>query len=144
MSAPATGDPFHSSDDSSRAFLLAIVSLTFVMNTVGRGVTETFAVFLLPVQKEFGVSRADIASTYSIYMLGYALAAPLASCGSGQADTGRRAQSTDLRVVTKPVEDVFLLTGELRAVRSFPPTRRASTRWSPPSYARRSRRCAKN
>ncbi len=78
MSAPATGDPFHSSDDSSRAFLLAIVSLTFVMNTVGRGVTETFAVFLLPVQKEFGVSRADIASTYSIYMLGYALAAPLA------------------------------------------------------------------
>ena len=47
-------------------------------------------------------------------------AAPLASCGSGQADTGRSALSTELRVVAKPVEDVFLLTGELRAVRSFP------------------------
>ncbi len=43
--------------------------------------------------------------------------AQFASCGSGQADTGRAG--TELRVVTKPVEDVFLLTGELRAVRSF-------------------------
>ena len=46
--------------------------------------------------------------------------APLASCGSGQADTGSRAASAELRVAAKAVEDVFLLTGELRAVRSFP------------------------
>jgi MFS family permease len=78
MIARTSEDPAHPSDDPSTAFLFAIVFLTFVMNTVGRGVTETFAVFLLPVQKAFGVSRADIASTYSIYMLGYALAAPLA------------------------------------------------------------------
>jgi len=43
----------------------------------------------------------------------------LPSCGSGRADTGATASRTDLRVTTKPVEDVFLLTGELRAVRSF-------------------------
>ena len=78
MTAQRADDPARSNDVQSRAFLSAIVFLTFVMNTVGRGVTETFAVFLLPVQKEFGVSRADIASTYSIYMLGYAMAAPLA------------------------------------------------------------------
>ena len=45
--------------------------------------------------------------------------APLASCGSGQAATGSRAASAELRVAAKAVEDVFLLTGELRAVRSF-------------------------
>jgi HlyD family secretion protein len=43
-------------------------------------------------------------------------------CGSGRADTGGGAPSTELRVEAKAVEDVFLLSGELRAVRSFPLT----------------------
>lgn len=43
-------------------------------------------------------------------------AAALSACQSGQADTGAAAE---LSVQSKPVEDVFLLTGELRAVRSF-------------------------
>lgn len=60
------------------AFLLALVALTFAMNLLGRGVTETFAVFLLPVQNALGVSRADITLTYSIYMLAYGLSAPFA------------------------------------------------------------------
>ncbi len=43
--------------------------------------------------------------------------AALPACGSGRADTpGARSEP---RVVRKPVEDVFLLTGELRAVRSI-------------------------
>ncbi len=42
------------------------------------------------------------------------------SCGSGRADTRSAASRPELRVTAKPVEDVFLLTGELRAVRSFP------------------------
>jgi HlyD family secretion protein len=45
--------------------------------------------------------------------------APLLSCGSGEADAGGAASSAELRVTARPVEDVFLLTGELRAVRSF-------------------------
>ena len=40
----------------------------------------------------------------------------LAACGSGRADTP--SPRGDLRVARKPVEDVFLLTGELRSVRS--------------------------
>lgn len=40
-----------------------------------------------------------------------------AACRAGRADSGAIAPQ-DLRVVTKPVEDVFLLAGELRAVRS--------------------------
>jgi multidrug efflux pump subunit AcrA (membrane-fusion protein) len=44
----------------------------------------------------------------------------LPSCGSGRADPVSAARSSELRVAAKPIEDVFLLTGELRAVRSFP------------------------
>jgi HlyD family secretion protein len=43
-------------------------------------------------------------------------AAALVACGSGRADSP--APRGELRVVRKPVEDVFLLTGELRSVRS--------------------------
>jgi MFS family permease len=59
-----------------RAFLFTLVALTFTMNLVARGVPETFAVFLLPVQKSLGVSRSDITLTYSVYMLAYGLCGP--------------------------------------------------------------------
>lgn len=62
----------------SRSFLALILLLTFVMNTIGRGVTETFAVFLLPVEQALGVSRSQISLTYSIYMLVHGFAAPFA------------------------------------------------------------------
>ena len=65
-------------DQTERSFLVALVVLTFAMNLVARGVPETFAVFLLPVQKGLGVSRADITLTYSVYMLAYGLSAPFA------------------------------------------------------------------
>jgi MFS family permease len=61
-----------------RSFLIALVVLTFAMNLIARGVPETFAVFLLPVQKGLGVSRPDITLTYSVYMLAYGLSGPLA------------------------------------------------------------------
>jgi MFS family permease len=61
-----------------RSFLVTLIVLTFVMNMLARGVTETFAVFLLPVQKGLGLSRAEITLTYSAYMLAYGLSAPFA------------------------------------------------------------------
>jgi MFS family permease len=64
-------------DPTKRSFLVALVVLTFAMNLVARGVPETFAVFLLPVQKGLGVSRADITLTYSVYMLAVGLSGPL-------------------------------------------------------------------
>ena len=48
------------------------------MNLIARGVPETFAVFLLPVQNALGVSRSEITLTYSCYMLAYGLSAPFA------------------------------------------------------------------
>lgn len=63
-------------DRPERSFLLSLLVLTFAMNLIARGVPETFAVFLLPVQKGLGVSRADITLTYSVYMLTYGLSGP--------------------------------------------------------------------
>jgi len=62
----------------SRAFLALLLALTFAMNTIGRGVTETFAVFLLPVEAALGATRSEITLSYSIYMLVHGVAAPFA------------------------------------------------------------------
>ena len=64
--------------EAGRRFLVTLLAVTFVMNMLARGVTETFAVFLLPVQQGLGVSRAEITLTYSVFMLSYGLSAPLA------------------------------------------------------------------
>lgn len=64
--------------EPTRLFLGSLIAVTFAMNAIGRGVTETFAVFLLPVEKALAVDRAAIAATYSIYMLAYGIAAPFA------------------------------------------------------------------
>ena len=62
----------------SRLFLATLVGLALMMNTLGRGVTETFTVFLLPVEASFGASRAEMTLAYSIYMIVNGLSAPLA------------------------------------------------------------------
>ncbi len=59
-------------------FLGSILLLMFVMNMIGRGVTETFAIFLLPVEQAFAASRSDVLLTYAIFNLVYGLSAPLA------------------------------------------------------------------
>lgn len=71
---PLTDD----TDPQSASFFAGLIAVLFVMNAIGRGVTETFAVFLLPVERDLGVNRATISATYSIYMLGYGFAAPFA------------------------------------------------------------------
>lgn len=75
---PSEKPPDAATARPDRAFLVTLVSFTLLMNTIGRGVTETFAVFLLPVQHALEVSRSEISATYSIYMLVQGLAAPFA------------------------------------------------------------------
>lgn len=62
--------------EASRAFLVSLLVLTFLMNTVGRGITETFAVFLLPVERGLGATRAEMAAAYSIFAMAYGFSAP--------------------------------------------------------------------
>jgi HlyD family secretion protein len=46
------------------------------------------------------------------------LAGVVAACSGSRADTGATSTRSELRVAHKPVEDVFLLSGDLHAVRS--------------------------
>lgn len=64
--------------DDARLMLGAVLVLAFVMNMLGRGATEAFAVFLLPVEKALGASRSEITAVYAIFMLVTGLAGPFA------------------------------------------------------------------
>jgi len=58
------------------AAAVAVVALCFLLNTVARGCGETFAVFYGEFLDEFGWSRAEISSIYSVFMLGIGLGGP--------------------------------------------------------------------
>jgi len=56
---------------------LAVVFLCFAFNMVGRGIADSYIVFLLPLSAEFGWSRAQVSSVYSVYLVVTGLAGPL-------------------------------------------------------------------
>jgi MFS family permease len=55
-----------------------VLALCFFFNMVSRGVGDTYLVFLLPLQQQFGWARAEITGIYSMLMLVTGLASPLA------------------------------------------------------------------
>ena len=61
----------------------------------------------------------DRATPLAAGVLALVVLAPLPGCSRGRADTGTAPARGEPRVVVKSVEDAFLLTGELRAVRSY-------------------------
>jgi len=60
-----------------RGTAIAVLAVAFVFNVLGRGAGETYAVFLLPLEREFGWSRSQLTSVYSVYLLVGGLIAPL-------------------------------------------------------------------
>jgi len=48
---------------------VAVLAVCFVLNLFGRGLADTYTVFLLPLEREFGWTRSQVASVYSIYLL---------------------------------------------------------------------------
>lgn len=57
---------------------IAALALCVVMSASARGVSETFAVFLLPVSQELDWTRAEAASVYAVLMLCLGLFSPVA------------------------------------------------------------------
>ena len=55
---------------------LVVLLICFVFNMLGRGVGDTYVTFLLPLEREFGWSRSELSSVYSIYMVANGLSAP--------------------------------------------------------------------
>lgn len=57
---------------------IGVLALCFFFNAVSRGVGDTYMVFLLPLQAEFGWQRAQMTGIYSTLMLVAGLASPFA------------------------------------------------------------------
>lgn len=55
----------------------AVLAVCFVLSVLGRGLGESFSVFLLPISQSFGWDRAEVVSIYSLTALCGGLAAPL-------------------------------------------------------------------
>ena len=62
---------------SPAAMAAGVLALCFAFNFVGRGVGDTYMVFLLPLEKEFGWHRSQMTAIYSTLMIVSGLAAPL-------------------------------------------------------------------
>jgi MFS family permease len=54
-----------------------VLFLCFALNMLGRGVADSYIVFLLPLSAEFGWSRAQVSSVYSVYLVVTGLAGPM-------------------------------------------------------------------
>jgi MFS family permease len=57
---------------------LNVLALCFALSVLGRGLVESFTVFLLPISESFGWDRARVVSIYSLTALAAGLAAPIA------------------------------------------------------------------
>src|SRR5918994_1921391 len=56
---------------------LNVLALCFTLALVGRGLGESFTVFLKPISEDFGWDRAQVVSVYSLTWLAGGLTAPL-------------------------------------------------------------------
>ena len=56
---------------------LNVLALCFALSVFGRGLAESFTVFLKPISENFGWDRAQVVSVYSLTALAAGLAAPL-------------------------------------------------------------------
>jgi MFS family permease len=56
---------------------LIVLALCFALSVMGRGLGESFTVFLKPISESFGWDRAQVVSVYSLTALAGGLAAPL-------------------------------------------------------------------
>jgi MFS family permease len=56
---------------------LAVLAVSFTLSVLGRGLAESFTVFLKPISQSFGWDRAEVVSIYSLTALCGGLASPL-------------------------------------------------------------------
>jgi len=56
---------------------LSVLALCFVLAVLGRGLIESFTVFLKPISQDFGWDRAEVVSVYSLALLAGGMSSPL-------------------------------------------------------------------
>jgi MFS family permease len=67
-----------SAPDASAHLPALVLGLCFLFNFLARGIGDTFMVFLLPLQAEFGWHRSQMTGVYSALMVVSGLSSPLA------------------------------------------------------------------
>ena len=55
---------------------VAVLAVCFVLNMLGRGLGDSYAVFILPLEREYGWTRSQLTSVYSVFLLVSGFAAP--------------------------------------------------------------------
>src|SRR5882672_2100700 len=63
--------------DLIRNTAVTVLGVCFALNMFGRGLGDTYVVFLLPLEREYGWTRSQLTSVYSIYLLVHGLTSPL-------------------------------------------------------------------
>ena len=56
---------------------VAVLATCFTLAMFGRGLGDTYAVFLLPLERDFGWTRSQTTGVYSVYLLVHGFTAPL-------------------------------------------------------------------
>ena len=56
---------------------LTVLGICLILNLIGRGTADTYVVFLLPLERDLGLTRSQLTGVYSVYLLVNGLTAPL-------------------------------------------------------------------
>src|SRR5271155_4914070 len=67
----------HTASPPKAHVALYVLGLCFALAVLGRGLAESFTVFLKPISENFGWDRAEVVSVYSLAALAGGLASPL-------------------------------------------------------------------
>src|ERR1700742_2633225 len=70
-------DETSTSQQKSARVALNVLALCFALSVLGRGLGESFTVFLKPISENFGWDRAQVVSVYSLTWLVSGLTAPI-------------------------------------------------------------------
>jgi MFS family permease len=54
-----------------------VLAVCFALNMFGRGLGDTYVVFVLPLESDYGWTRSQLTSVYSIYLLMHGFTSPL-------------------------------------------------------------------
>src|SRR6267378_4157385 len=63
-------------EDLIRNTAVAVLATCFALNMFGRGLGDTYVVFVLPLEREYGWTRSQLTSVYSIYLLMHGFTSP--------------------------------------------------------------------
>ena len=56
---------------------IGIIIFCLIMAAIGRGMGDTYAIFLLPLSNDLGLARSEVASIYAVYIAAMGAFSPL-------------------------------------------------------------------